>query len=380
MDKKKIKVGLIGLGFIGKVHAQAYRSIPFCFPEAPVEVEIAAVLRTSTGRDQEFLASLGNPFVTTDTDAFYAKGLDLVDICTPNYLHLEQAREAAQHGCHLYIEKPLGLNLDHARQIASAADEAGVLTHTAFMKRYYPAVRQAKAIIAAGLIGKITNFNVQYYHNSYMDPLRPISWRLKQAPSGGGALADLGVHIIDMARYLLGEADWVRCHTRTFIKQRPVVKGSKEMDVVDVDDWALCTVGMQSGAIGTIETTRMSGGLGDRNRIEIFGSAGSVVVDLDDPLHCRYYDQFTQRTHFGALNLELPDGERDTKRFWPPAKMSLGSFLDAHTACIIDFLHCINDGQESMVNFQDAVRTQEILESAYRSAQKDAEKITLPIG
>ena len=375
MDKKTIKVGIIGLGFIGKVHAQAYRSIPFSFPDASVQAQISAILRTSTGRDESFIQSLGNPLITTDSKAFYAAGVDMVDICTPNHLHLEQVKEAAQRGCPIYVEKQLGLNLAHARAIASTAEQAGVLTHTAFMKRYYPAVQQAKAVIDAGLIGEITNFNVRYYHNSYMDPLRPISWRLKHAPSGGGAMADLGVHIIDMVRYLLGEAAWVQGHTRTFIPQRPIAKDSSKMETVDVDDWGVSVVGMQNGAIGTIEATRMSGGLGDSNRMEVFGSEGSVVVDLEQPLHCAYYDQ-RQKTHLiGDLNLPAPHPQPA----WPPAKMSMGPFMDAHSACIYDFLCCISDGRESMTNFADAARTQEILEAGYRSAEEGGKIVTLPM-
>lgn len=379
MANVKLRVGLVGLGFIGKVHAQAYRSIPFCYQSPTVGVKIAAILRTKTGSDLDLLESLGNPFVTTDVDKFYRQNLDMVDICTPNFLHLEQAQDALAHKHHLYIEKPLGWNLAHARRIASAAEKAGVLTHTAFMKRYFPSVRQAKAIIASGLIGEIYNFNVHYYHNSYMDPQRPISWRLQQTLSGGGAFADLGVHIIDLVRYILGEADWVQCHTRTFINKRPSTPDSSEFINVDVDDWALCTVGMQNGAIGTIEATRMSGGLSDSNRMEIFGSCGSVVVDMKDPLHCRYYDQNTKQHHIGNLDIALPTGERDTSGFWPTAKMSLGPFVDAHTACIFDFLHCIKEGKQSMTNFTDAVKTQEILEAAYTSAKQEATIIKIPL-
>ena len=375
MNKKTIKVGIIGLGFIGKVHAQAYRSIPFSFPASTVDAKITAILRTSTGRDDQFIQSLGNPIVTTDIDTFFAAGLDMVDICTPNYLHLKQAQKAASKGCHLYIEKPLGWDLDHARRIASAAKTAGILTHTAFMKRYYPSVQQAKTIISQGLIGDITNFNVLYYHNSYMDPRRPISWRLKHAPSGGGAMADLGVHIIDMTRYLLGEADWIQCHTRTFISQRPTEKGSEHLEDVDVDDYGVCILGMNSGAIGTLQTTRMSGGLGDRNRMEIFGSKGSVVVDLEDPIQCQYYDQNQKTLHTGSLDLPASP----LNNIWPPAKMSMGAFLDAHSACILDFLQCIITGKQSMLCFEDAVRTQEILEAAYLSAGQNGKKIGLPL-
>ena len=268
--------------------------------------------------------------------------------------------------------------INNNRKIANAAKEAAILSHTAFTKRYYPAVQEAKAILEAGLIGEILNFNVHYYHNSYMDPKRPISWRLKHAPSGGGAMADLGVHIIDMTRYLLGEAAWASCHTRTFIKERPKTGGSSTMEKVDVDDWGVCTIGMRSGAIGIIEATRFSGGIGDSNRMEIFGSRGSIVIDLKAPLHCIYYDQNKKSRHVGELDPSLMKNSK--RHFWPAAKMSMGSFLDAHTACIYDLLQCVKQNQVSMTNFTDAVKTQEILEAAYLSAAKDSQKISFPIG
>ena len=379
MANDPIRVGLIGLGFIGKVHAQAYHSIPFCFKEQEARVELRAVLRTKTGRDLDLLKSLGNPFATTDPQAFYGQGLDMVDICTPNVLHLEQAKDALAHNVHLYMEKPLGFNLDHAREITASARSAGSLTHTAFMMRYYPAVRQAKAIITSGVLGEIYNFNVHFYHHSYMDPQRPISWRLQHAIAGGGALADLGIHVIDLARYLLGEFSWVQSHMRTFIEKRPKSPGSSDMVTVDVDDWSLCTVGLENGALGTIEATRMSGAMGDSTRMEIFGSRGGILVDLKDPIHCKYYDQKGNQYHTGDLDFPVPEGERKVSTFWPPAKMSLGPFLNAHTACIYDFLHHIKSGKESPLNFADALRSQEILEAAYISADHNAETISLPL-
>ncbi len=379
MGNDPVRVGMIGLGFIGKIHAQAYRAIPFCYKNTKTLAKVSAVLRTRTGRDQEFLETLGSPFVTTDENAFYDQDLDMVDICTPNALHMEQAITALNHKVHLYIEKPLGLTLSHAREIAAAARSAGVLSHTAFMMRYFPGVRQAKAVIASGALGEIYNFRAQFFHNSYMDPQRPTSWRLQHSLSGGGALADLGVHMIDMMRYLLGELSWVQCRTRTFISHRPDSPGSSKMVPVDVDDWALCTVCLKSEAQGYIEVTRMSGGMGDSTRMEIFGSRGSVVIDINDPLRCEYYDQKSKQYHFGDLDFPTPEGESEISAYWPPAKMSLGPFVNAHTACIYDFLDCIQNGKQSSLNFDDAVKTQEILEAAYLSASRNAETIQLPL-
>jgi len=379
MKNNPIRVGLIGLGFIGKTHAQAYRSIPFCYKDPKVLARVSAVLRTKTGRDQEFLETLGSPFVTADENAFYGQDLDMVDICTPNALHMEQAITALDHNVHLYIEKPLGMNLAHAREIAAAVRSAGVLSHTAFMMRYFPGIRQAKAVIASGALGKIYNFRAQYFHNSYMETQRPTSWRLRHALSGGGALTDLGIHMIDMMRYLLGEASWVQCRTRTFINQRPDSPGSSKLVPVDVDDWALCTVGLESEAQGNIEVTRLSGGMGNGARMEIFGSRGSVMFDINDPLHCEFYDQKSKQTHFGNLDFPAPEGESEIANLWPPSKMSLGNFINAHTACIYDFLQCIRAGRQSPLNFDGAVKTQEILEAAYLSASRNSETIQLPL-
>jgi len=379
MVNKPLKIGLIGLGFIGKIHAQSYRSIPFCYYKPKTLAKVSAVLRTKIGGDQDFLETLGSPFVTTDENAFYDQGLDMVDICTPNALHMEQAITALSHKVHLYIEKPLGLNLAHARKITAAARSVNVFSHTAFMMRYFPGVRQAKAIIASGALGEIYNFRAHFFHNSYMDPQRPISWRLQHALSGGGALTDLGVHMIDMMRYLLGEASWVQCRTRTFINQRPDSPGSSKLIPVDVDDWALCIIGLENGAQGNIEVTRLSGGMGDSTRMEIFGSQGSIIFDTKDALHCEFYDQKSKQYHIGDLDFPSPEGESEIADLWPPAKMSLGYFVNAHTACIYDFLQHIQSGKQSTLNFNDSVKTQEILEAAYISTSRNSETIQLPL-
>ncbi len=380
MGAKKLKIGIIGFGFIGKVHAHCYHAIPHVYDHPSVFADVQALLRTSKGRDFQEIKSIGNPEVFTDLEEFAGLELDIVDICTPNFLHLDEVRTILEKGKpHIYCEKPLGLNLDHAEKITTLAKQAGIQTHTAFMNRYYPAVRQAKAVLESGAIGKIYNFRAHYFHNSYMDPERPISWRLQKEKAGGGAMADLGIHIIDLIRYLLGDAEWVQGHTRTFIHKRPSHSGSQQMLPVDVDDWSLCTLGMQNGSTGFIEATRMSGGAGDSTRIEIFGSRGSIEVDLSQPLKANYYNQDRKLMLVGDLEFATPLGERPSREIWPPEKKSLGPFKDAHTACIYDFLLNITEGKESGVNFVNALKAQEILEAVYLSSAEDSRKIKLPL-
>ena len=290
-----------------------------------------------------------------------------------------RSKASLEKGIAVYCEKPLGLDLAQARESSLAAKNAGVLTHTAFTMRYVPAVQQAKAILAAGALGEIYNFRIHYFHNSYMDPLRPMSWRLKKETSGGGSLADLGIHMIDMVVHLLGDVDWVRCQTRTFIPQRPIAAGSLQMADVDVDDWALCTLGLKNKAVGSIEVTRMSGGLGDSCRVEIFGSQGSIEIDFSQSDTVRYYDQRRKQYQLGSEGFSLPAGERPLSAVLPQHKLSLGWFKDAHLGSIHDFLLDIFEQKESFASFDAALKAQEILEAAYLSADRNSEKIDLPL-
>jgi len=372
-------IGMIGFGFIGKVHAQAYHAIPFCFPQSPYQPRVSAVLRRHPQKDHNFLRSIGDPFVTDDMDAFLKQDLDLIDVCTPNVFHLEQISAAAAKQVPIYCEKPLGINLAHARKITEITNQAHIPTHTAFTMRYYPAVRQAKAILAAGVLGEIYHFRAHLYHNSYMDAKRPISWRLKKEVAGGGALADLGIHMIDMILYLLGSIGWVQCQTRTLIKNRPAEKGSMEEIVVDVDDWGVILLGLENGAKGYIEATRMSGGAGDSTRVEIFGSLGSICIDMDNPDHVQYYDHTGKLHQQGELDFPTPANEHAIESIYPPKKMSLGPFVNIHLASIIDFLQYLHTDIPSPINFESALRAQEILEASYRSANTEGTMMHIPL-
>jgi predicted dehydrogenase len=379
MDSSPLRVGIIGFGYIGKVHAQCYLSIPHCFPEPKARVKIVSILRSGLGRDAEILGSLGNPFETTSMDEFLSQDLDLVDICSPNEFHHDQVKAALEKRVAIYCEKPLGMNLMQAHESASLAKSTGVFTHTAFTMRYVPAVQQAKAILAAGALGEIYNFRIHYFHNSYMDPMRPMSWRLRKETSGGGSLADLGIHMIDMVGYLLGDVDWVSCQTRTFITQRPLTAGNTQMEVVDVDDWALCSLSMKNKTVGSIEVTRMSGGLGDSCRIEIFGSQGSIEIDFSESGNVKYYDHRRKQYQLGSEGFSIPPGERPLSEVLPQHKFSLGWFKDAHLGSIYSFLLDIQEHRESSANFDAAQKAQEILEAAYLSAARNSEKIHLPL-
>jgi len=375
---KTLNIGLMGLGFIGRVHVNAYHAIPLCFPNAPVSASMGALLRSHESSD-EFVKTAGFGRVTTNLEEFFSVPLDLVDLCTPNQLHYAEAMAAIDRGIPVYCEKPLARSLEEARSMAQAAEKKGILTHTAFVLRYLPAIRQIKAILEAGELGEIFNFRAHMFHSSYLDQNRPMAWRLRMAESGGGAFADLGAHLVDIAHYLLGEVESVRADSRTFIKERPVTKGSSQTEKVDVDDWMQCTLELKSGAIGQLEVTRMAAGAGEETTLEIFGSKGAVAFQMAQPDAVRFFDLKSSRWLQGALQLPNPAGEQPIETLYPSAKFSQGMMTNVHLASAYDFLRCIVEGRPSALNFNSALAVQEVLDAAYCSAARGAEKLTLPL-
>lgn len=377
--KKTLNVGLVGLGFIGKIHAIGYRDIPLVFSNPGVTANLKAVLRTSLGRDQEFIHALPIELETTSMEEFFNQPLDLVDVCSPSAMHTPYVLEAARRGIPVYCEKPLGKDLADARQMAEAAAQANILTHMAFTQRYIPAVRQMKAVLDSGELGEVLNFRGNIFHSAYLDPQRPMSWRLRFDQSGGGAFADLGAHLIDMVRYMMGDAARVGAKMRTFITERPTSRGAHETETVDVDDWTLCTLEMKNGAIGHIEATRMSSGISDEINLQVFCRKGSVLFSASNPNEVRVHELKTGRWTSGNLPYADVSGERPLASIFPSAKMSQGRFQDAHLASCYDFLLDVQQNTPSKSDFQSALAVQEILEAAYRSGRTSGEMLTLPL-
>ncbi len=374
---KVFKVGLVGFGFIGKVHAKAYHSIPYCFRNSPVSAQVTAILRPHPDKDRDLLSSFSIPMCTENEETFWQQDFDLIDICSPNSMHYEQAQMAIERKIPIYCEKPLTKDIDNARKLAKSASSAGIPTHTAFTYRYYRGVQIAKDILSSDRLGSINHFRAQFFHSSYLDPERPTSWRLQKAISGGGALTDLGIHFLDMIQYLLGDAAWIQCQTRTFIPTRPTSRGSTERLPVDVDDWALCTLGMENGGIGTLEVSRVSGGDPNRSFIEIYGSRGSLKVDLEQGNQVQLFDAKRNSWEIlSALPVDISAHAYNPSLF-PPSKQSLGVFMDGHIAAIMDCLHRLHEGKSSPANFNEALKAQELLHSAYTSAAQSGIKIPI---
>lgn len=376
---KKINIGIIGFGYIGKIHAQVYRSIPLSFPDAPVYADLKAVWRTSLGRDEAFIHSCGIDKQTTDLEEFFESPLDLVDVCTPTGFHAEFVNAALEHGKAVYCEKPLGKDLADAKAMHDAAKKAKVATRVAFVMRFIPAIRQMKSILDSGELGDVLNFRARLFHGSYLNPQRPMSWRLRFSQSGGGAFADLGAHMLDLVRYLLGDVSSVRADMRTFVKERPMKAGSSEMETVDVDDWATCTLEMENGAFGLVEAARTAPGVKESTIFQVFCEKGSLLFSANNPGAVTMYDLDQNKEIQGPFEDIPREDELPISEIWPSGKTSMGYLLDAHLACQYDFMQSIAAGKPSLPDFTSALKVQEILEAAYTSAADGGKKIILPM-
>ncbi|MTI94549.1 MAG: Gfo/Idh/MocA family oxidoreductase [Firmicutes bacterium] len=359
----QINYGLIGLGGIARTHLQAISCMPVLSPPVP-PLNLAALLTTDPGKT-DFGHKLGFKHVEQDLDRFLGlPELDVVDICTPNRLHKEQVIAVAKAGKHIYYEKPLTADGQEAAALEQELVGTEQLLQGAFVLRFLPAVARARTLIAQGLLGRIHSFRFQLYHAGYLNPARPGSWRLQAEMSGGGALMDLGCHLLDLVRFMLAEAESVQAWTETVVKERKWPQG---MEKVDVDDHALVVLGLKNGSRGTVEVSRVAVG-GEGLRLEIYGSNGAVHITPDKPVpHC--YDVSGREF--------IPEGEADEferhlQPLVPPAKLSMGWMLDSHFASLAWFLRSVQTGSAPVgtPDLAEGVKTQLLVQAAYDSAKK----------
>jgi len=278
MSVERIGIGMLGYGFMGRAHAGAYRTLrhlPAPSPLVPSLVSVCGRTRSAVAAAAEEFGFAGS---TTDWREVVADArVAVFDNTGPNSLHHAPTIAAARQGKHLICEKPLGLNADESFEMWAAASNAGVQHMCAFNYRFVPAVRLAREMLEAGELGEIYHFRGRYLQDWVLDPDLRRGWRLNRSMAGSGALGDLGAHVIDLARYLVGEPATVAATMAAFVTGRP---DAGDLDEA-VDDAVEAAVEFESGAIGTIEASRVCAGRKNALTFEISGSKGSIAFDLE---------------------------------------------------------------------------------------------------
>lgn len=333
---RDINVALIGGGFMGKAHSMAYATMPMFFwpaPARPVKKLIVDVTDELARTAAERYA--WESHTTSWEAAINDPEIDLIDIATPNNMHAEIAIAAAEAGKHVICEKPLAPTATEARQMLEAVEKAGVVNAVAFNYRRTPAVALAKRYIDEGAIGEILNFRGTYLQDWSADPNSPLSWRFQKKIAGSGAVGDIGSHVVDLARYLVGEIEEVTSVVSNFIQDRPLQTsgfdalgageaGSGPRGAVDVDDEAMTLLRFRGGAVGSMEATRNAWGRNNFITFEIHGTEGSLYFNYEnrDELQVAFKNEPADRRGFRTVYTgpNTPYGEA----LWPIPALGIG--------------------------------------------------------
>nr|WP_313770687.1 Gfo/Idh/MocA family oxidoreductase [Bacillus sp. S/N-304-OC-R1] len=369
--KKKINVGMIGYKFMGRAHTHAYRDVPFYF-----DTEAVPVLKAVAGRDADGVrvAAEKMGFESFETDwrkLLERDDIDLIDIVTPNSTHAEMAIAAAEAGKHVLCEKPLAMSTLQAQKMYEAVKKNNVVHMICHNYRFAPAVQFAKKLIEDGTIGKIYHIRAQYLQDWIMDPNFPLVWRLNKEVTGSGTHGDIGAHIIDLARFLVGEFSEVVGTFETFIKERPVSEhsgglsgssSSEEKALVDVDDASAFVAKFENGALGVFEATRFAGGNRNGNRFEINGEYGSIRWDLENMNNLQVYLAKDPVGLQGFRTINCTEAEHPyAGAYWPSGHII--GYEHTFINLMKELMDGINGGYSPVPNFNDGVKNQAVLEA-----------------
>ena len=369
---KELGIALIGYGGVARVHAMAYRAIPFHYGLPSDTFKIIGVVSKNPKAAETASKEIQCEVWTTDYhDLLAREDVDLVDICVPNHLHEELILAAAAAGKHIFCEKPLAMDVLQGKRIVAAVEQAGVKNQLNFNFRFYPAVSRARQMIAEGFLGRVYSFRGCFYRSSYINPDKPLSWRLKKEIAGGGALFDLGSHVLDLIYYLLGDFGSVYATVDTLIKERPIASGSKEKGPVDVDDIVLMQVRMANSVLGTVEISRMGTGATNDMKVEIFGEKGALRFSAEEPSWLEVFDVHDPDQPIGGMSgfRKVQAVGRFEGHKAPDWSMAPG-FVTTFVESQYRFLQAVSDDLQPAPTFKDGLHIQEVMQAAICSSEE----------
>ncbi|HEY0793744.1 MAG TPA: Gfo/Idh/MocA family oxidoreductase [Chthoniobacterales bacterium] len=367
---KDLRIGLIGYGFMGRTHSNAYLSVSQFF-----DLPYRPVLATVAGRDPEKVGRFAHKWgyrthVTDWRRVVDDPEIDLVDIVTPNDSHAEIAVAAANAGKMVLCEKPLARNVAEARQMVDAAERAGVPTMVWYNYRRIPAVTLAKRILESGKLGKVFHYRAKFLQDWTISAEVPQGgaalWRLDVGVAGSGVTGDLLAHCIDTALWLNGGISTVAAMTETFVKERHHnLTGKKEK--VGIDDASAFLARFENGSLATFEATRYARGHKALYTLEMNGEHGSLAWDLHDLHRLQWFDHKDEGTLRGWRSIHVTDSDHPYMGKWWVPGLAIGyehSFIHQ----LADFLGGLDAKQPAAPTFRDALRTEYVIDAVLRAA------------
>jgi len=382
---KELRVGMIGYGFMGRTHSNAYKRLTDFFPVHHKPV-LKAVCARNAEKARAFADNWGYERIETDWRALVeAPDIDLIDIGSPNNTHMEIALAAAAHGKMVVCEKPLAMTVAEAEQMVAAVEKAGVPNMVWFNYRRVPSIALAKQIVDEGRIGRAFHYRATYLQDwtiaEDVPQGGPGLWRLDADVAGSGVTGDLLAHSIDTAMWLNGPISRVVAKTETFVKERTHVETGK-VQPVTIDDACMFLAEFANGSMGTFESTRYARGRKNFNTFELNGAEGSLYFDLEEPEYLQFFEYRQQQSgkktesHLtGWRKIHTTNGEHPyMKHYWVPGTC-IGyehTFLNA----IADFVLGIESGQPTQPDFRNALQTQRVCDAVLESARTGQWKTT----
>ncbi|HEV2045021.1 MAG TPA: Gfo/Idh/MocA family oxidoreductase [Chthoniobacterales bacterium] len=367
--KRSLAVGLIGYNFMGKAHSNAWRQISHFF-NLPATVQLKTICGRNRAEVKKAAAKLGwENFATDWRRVIDDPKIDIVDVCTPNDSHCEIAVAAAKAGKAILCEKPLARNVDEAEKMVRAIKKARVVNMVCHNYRRVPAIALAKEMIKRGELGdRIFHFRARYAQDWIVDPNFPLVWRLRSNVAGSGALGDIFSHIVDLARYLVGEFSEVCAATETFVKQRPLEVGSRKKGKVTVDDAVTMIGRFKNGTLASLEATRFAPGRKNSLTLEINGSAGSLFFDLEEMNRLKFFNARDPKDRQGFHDILVTEPTHPyIDKWWPPGHIIGYEHTFTHT--IADFVKAVVESKKLQPSFEDGLQNQRVLDGVVRSAR-----------
>jgi predicted dehydrogenase len=373
---RTLGVAVVGFGWMGRVHTQAYQRVPHHFPQLSVRPELVTVAEEVPGRAEEAAAQFGFASTTrTWREVVADPRVHAVSITAPNFLHREIGVAMAEAGKHIWIEKPVGLTAEDAGAVADAVTKAGVQGTVGFNYRNAPAVAYARDLIASGELGTVTHVRIRLFSDYAAHPEGALTWRYERARGGGGVLGDLASHGVDLARFLLGDITALAADTAVFIPERARPTGATAghtlatggvLGPVENEDYVSCLLRFASGARGVLEACRVSVGEQNNYGFEVHGTKGAVFWDyrrmgeLGVSRGTSYQDQPVSTVYVGP-------GHGEYGAFQPGAANAMG-YDDLKVIEARNFLRSIAEDTPYGPTLRDAVHSATALDAMSRSA------------
>jgi len=351
-DKKKEKINfaMVGFGGIAKTHAVGVYMANLNF-----KLDYSLNLKTVVTRKPWDYSINGVNNTLNLEEVLEDEDIDFIDICTPNDSHLQIIERAVEYNKPIYCEKPLSSNLKDAETCEELVRKNMIKNAVALTYRFIPAVRLMKNEIEKGTIGDIIDFKIRLYHKSYLNQNKKASWRTEKS-SGGGALMDLGVHLIDLVNFTLGDIQNAECDTRIFFKEK-----------TSVDEIADCKLYLKNNIRGNLEVSRIFADKEEPTTYVVYGSRGSIKMSSDKPYTIQIYEYENDITKIIG-----PGGAGNILNYYPGERNSIGFYHDSHAASLVNFANIVygikDDG--CTPTFQDALMAQKIIDLCYSKSSK----------